>query len=230
VVVVSVPARRPEATDHLIVASIRTWDPKQSPTGEVDFAAVREDMQHLPSRFLGLRRILVDEGAEAGSVLPWAKQHPSLTLLIEGFVGSVQSNMGLWRSLTARLHAQTIAIPRHERLLSELRNLRREEFAFGSKWRVVDSSRKFHRDVSLALAGAVYASGQRQRLSPESELTALKSACVGSRGSPWGDIAAPRHPGGMPIVTPGDADELEIYSATGEVRVVRGIDVDTYRD
>ena len=37
---------------------------------------------------------------------------------------------------------------------------RQEQFAFGSKWRVIDSSRKFHRDVSVSLAGACFAAGE----------------------------------------------------------------------
>src|SRR3712207_9328431 len=65
-----------------------------------------------------------DEGSEAGSVLPFAKAHPALTLKVSGFVASPESNAQLWGSLAARLHAQTLSIPRHERLLDELRNLR----------------------------------------------------------------------------------------------------------
>src|SRR5215831_1308877 len=75
VVVTREAPRRPEATDHLVVRSIRTWDPKTSPTGEVDFAEVREDLASLPYRFPQLERVLVDEGAEAGSLLPFARTH-----------------------------------------------------------------------------------------------------------------------------------------------------------
>lgn len=152
--------RRPEAPDHLIVASVQIWNPRQSPTGETDFADVRATLAGLPARFPGLHTVLVDEGAEAGTVLPWAKTHPQMTLLIRGFVASVESNITLWGALAARLHARTLSIPRHERLIAELRGLRQESFAFGSKWRIVDSSRKLHRDVSLALAGACFAAGQ----------------------------------------------------------------------
>ncbi len=163
VVVVVGPPQRPEAGDHVICASVMTWNPKENPTGETDFAAVRDALSRLPVRFPALRKILVDEGAEAGTVLPYAKSHARLSLLVEGFTGSVASNQQLWSALVARLNAQTLSLPRHERLLNELRGLRREEFAFGSKWRVVDSSRRFHRDVSLALAGAVLAAGETQR-------------------------------------------------------------------
>jgi len=65
--------------------------------------------------------------------------------------------MLLWSSLAARLHARTFSVPRHERLLAELRNLRQESFSLEVKWRVVDATRKLHRDFSLALAGDCFA-------------------------------------------------------------------------
>lgn len=151
--------RRPEASDHLVAASIQVWDPRQSPTREVDFAEVRAALAALPRRFPGLEIVLVDEGAEAAAILPWARNQPALALRVRGFTATVEENMKLWSELAARLYARTLSIPRHERLIAELRGLRRESFAFGSKWRVVDSSRKLHRDVSLALAGACYAAG-----------------------------------------------------------------------
>ncbi len=77
--------------------------------------------------------------------------------MTKGFSGTPENNMKLWGALAARLHARTLTIPWHERLIAELRGLRQQQFAFGSKWRVVDSSRKFHRDVSLTLAGACFA-------------------------------------------------------------------------
>ena len=155
VVLVLDSARRPETKDHAVVASIQTWDPKQSPTGEIDFTAVRDAVSTLPSRFPDLRTLLVDEGAEAGTVLPWAKTQQSLTFRIKGFSATVQANIDLWSALAARLHAQTLTMPRHERLLAELRGLRQETFAFGSKWRIVDSSKKSHRDISLARSPGV---------------------------------------------------------------------------
>jgi hypothetical protein len=161
VVVVRTAPRRPEVYDHLVVASLRVWDPKRSATGQVDFAEVREDLAALAVRFRHLERVFVDEGAEGGSLMPWAKAQPALTLKMHGFVATPASNMELWGALVARLHAQTLSIPRHERLIAELRNLRQESFAFGGKWRIVDAGRKYHRDVSLALAGACQAAGYR---------------------------------------------------------------------
>src|SRR5262249_30643214 len=69
------------------------------------------------------------------------------------------ANMQLWGALAGRLHARTLSIPRHERLIAELRNLRQESIALGASFRVVDGTRKLHRDVSLALAGACLAAG-----------------------------------------------------------------------
>jgi hypothetical protein len=151
------PPRRPEAWDHLVVASIRVWDPRKSPTREVDFADVRADLDILPRRFPNLCSVLIDEGAEAGALLPYARGKAPLTLVTKGFIATPENNMKLWGALAARLHAGTLSIPWHERLIAELRGLRQEQFAFGGRWRVLDSSRKVHRDVSLTLAGACFA-------------------------------------------------------------------------
>jgi hypothetical protein len=158
------PPQRPEARDHLVVGSIRVWDPRKSPTGEVDFADVRADLEMLPRRFRNLCSVLIDEGAEAGALLPFARTNAHLALVTAGFIGTPETNMKLWGTLAARLHARTLTIPWHERLIAELRGLRQEQFAFGSKWRVVDNSRKFHRDVSLTLAGACSAAEEASAL------------------------------------------------------------------
>ncbi len=161
IVLLRQPARRPEAQDHLDVALLAVFDPAQSPTGEVDFPSVRALLAVVAERrFPNLRRLLVDEGAEGGSVLPWARGQVSLTMKVEGFVATVDSNMAIWSALAARLHAQTVSIPRNERLLAELRNLRQEPTLFGSKWRITDASRRYHRDVAAALAMAVHAAGE----------------------------------------------------------------------
>jgi hypothetical protein len=167
------------------VVSIRTWNPRESPSGEVDFDDVRRDLADLPHRFPGLTRVLVDAAAESSSVLPWARQHPRLSLLVEPFTATADSNMQIWSALVARLNARTIVLPRHERLLSELRGLRAESFAFGSRFRVVDSSRRFHRDVSFALALAVFAAGARACTSP----MCTDPECDGQ--PPWGLASSP---------------------------------------
>jgi hypothetical protein len=120
-------------------------------------------MRSLPMRFPNLEAIRVDEGAEAGTVLPFARSDARLSLITQGFIASVNSNMELWGALAARLHAQTLSIPRDERMLIELRGLRREEFALGAKWRVVDAKRKFHRDLTISLAGACMLAGTTER-------------------------------------------------------------------
>jgi len=166
VVVIRTEPRQPEARDHLVIASLRTWDPKAEPTKEVPFAEVRAHVLALPARFPRLIKILVDEGAEAGSLLPFCRSEPTLTLKTDGFVASATTNEQIWSALAARLHAKTLSIPRHERLLGELRNLRQETFALGSRWRIVDASRQFHRDIAVSLAGACYTAGQAEILGP----------------------------------------------------------------
>jgi hypothetical protein len=162
VVVVRDPVgRRPEAKDHLVTASVHVWDPKQQPTGEVPFEEVRAAVAQLPQRFPRLETLLIDEGSESGSVMPFARGQSRLAGRVKPFVATTDSNSAMWGTLAARLHARTLSIPYHERLIEELKSLRSESFAYGSKWRVVDSSSKtLHRDVSLALAGAVYAAGE----------------------------------------------------------------------
>jgi len=123
-VVLRLPPRRPEARDHLLVASIRVWDPKRSPTREVDFAEVRADLQDLPTRYPNLCSVLIDEGAEAGALLPFARGMASLALVTHGFVATPVTNMKLWGALAARLHARTLSIVWNERLIAELRGLR----------------------------------------------------------------------------------------------------------
>ncbi len=184
VVVVRTEPQRPEARDHLRVASITVWDPKASPTGEVDFAQIRAAVGELPKRFPKLERIVIDEGSEGGSLLPHCRAHPGLSLRVQGFTATVDSNMAIWSSVAARLHAGTLSLPRHQRLIDELVNLRQEEIALGSRWRVVDSTKRFHRDIAVSLALAVHAAGEAgpapcggtwESMATEAELAAAAS-------------------------------------------------------
>src|SRR5262245_12583396 len=108
-------ARRPEASDHLVVRGIWTWDPARQPTRAVDFGAVRALLGSLPTLCEQLEAVLIDEGAEGGAVLPFCRSHPELTLRVRGFTSTPDSNMKLWGALAARLHARTLTLPRHER-------------------------------------------------------------------------------------------------------------------
>jgi hypothetical protein len=153
--------RRPEAADHLRVCGMLVWDPKRSPTGEVDFAEVRAALGALPVRCAKLAALVVDEGAEAGTVLPYLRAHPVLSALVQGFIGTPKSNLALWSALKGRFYGRTLSIPNHPRLLGELRGLQVEQFAF---WRVTDRSKRFHRDVSVSLAMAVWAAGEKDPL------------------------------------------------------------------
>jgi hypothetical protein len=215
VVVVRDGNRQPEATDHLVVASIRVWDPRQSATRETDFAEVRSALDGLPARFPRLEALWVDEGAEGGSVLPWATAHPVLTLKVEGFRGSAENNIKLWGALRGRLHAGTLSIPRHERLLAELRGLRQEPFAYGSRWRVVDSSRKYHRDVSLALAGAVCAAGERDPL--VAAAATPESVGIAPEAAPRGGFHGRMPVGLARLSRPAPAESEHAASATAPV-------------
>jgi hypothetical protein len=191
VAVERVAARRPEASDHLVVRVIYTWDPKAGPAGEVDFAEVRAALGALPEVCAQLEAVVIDEGAEGGAVLPFCRSHPGLSLKVRGFQASVDSNMKLWGALAARLHSRTLTLPRHPRLVAELRNLRLESFALGSRWRVVDSSRQFHRDISFSLALAVWAAGETAAYAAaDVGYDALGSP--GMRPGPESEPAAPR--------------------------------------
>ena len=158
-------ARQPEAQDHLDVAMLRVWDPATQPTGEVPFEEVRAALLDVVQRFPTLK-LAVDEGAEGGSVLPWARGRMELVTKVEGFTATVDSNMAIWSSLAARLHSGTITLPPNERLLAELRNLRQEPTLWGSKWRITDSARKYHRDISMALALATFTAGEPEAREP----------------------------------------------------------------
>ena len=159
VTVIREAPQRPDARDHLRVASILTWNPKDAAAGEVDFDEIRAALARLADRFPHLK-LLVDEGSEGGSVLPFCRSHPKLSLAVTGFQATVDSNMAIWSALAARLHANTLTLPRHARLINELMNLRKEEIALGAKWRVLDSTKRFHRDVAVSLALAVHAAGE----------------------------------------------------------------------
>ena len=128
--------------------------------------------------------MLIDEGAEAGALLPFARMNAHLAPVTTGFVGTPETNMKLWGSLAGRLHAGTLTIPWHERLIGELRGLRQQQFAFGGKWRVVDSSRKFHRDLSLTLAGACCAAEEALALIPAPDASDVDLSDEINRGIP----------------------------------------------
>jgi hypothetical protein len=165
VVVLRHSARQPEAQDHLEVALIRLWDPTKEPTGDVPFDQVRAALLDVVTRFPNIK-IAVDEGTEGGSILPWARGRMELVTRVIGFTATVDSNMQIWSSLAARLHSQTITLSPNDRLLAELRNLKQEPTMWGSKWRIVDSARKYHRDLSMALALACFTAGEIEAREP----------------------------------------------------------------
>ena len=71
--------------------------------------------------------------------------------------------MRAWGSLADFLTQGRLTIPDNKRLISELENLKLEEMSRGSKWRVTDSTKRIHRDVSMSLAMACLAAMERTR-------------------------------------------------------------------
>lgn len=138
--------------------NVQVFEPSGFFNKRIDFNAVKEmivnDFESYPDL-----TYLCDERAEAGELLNWAanRGYP-----IEPFNATVQSNMQIWGRLCELLNDNKLRIPANQRLLNELYNLRIEEFSFGRSFRVTDASRKWHRDLSCSLAGAVWKASESQ--------------------------------------------------------------------
>ena len=109
--------RRPEALDHLVVASLQVFDPKAMPSGEIDFELVRAALAQLPERFPHLSALAVDEGAESGSVLPWARAIRGCRCSFSGFTATVAENMRFVERVECSAPRAHLSLPPHERLL-----------------------------------------------------------------------------------------------------------------
>ncbi|MGH6692833.1 MAG: hypothetical protein ACREF4_19360 [Gammaproteobacteria bacterium] len=149
-----VAVERTSDPDLITVIRIETIDPRRCQGGEVDFGAVRLFLVELFSSFR-VRVLGVDDRAEAGELLAWCRRQ-RWGGAVRPMAATAQSNMDQWGRLAERIGAGTIRLPAHRRLLDELLSLRVEDMAGGRAWRVVDTRRRFHRDVSMALAGAVW--------------------------------------------------------------------------
>jgi hypothetical protein len=138
--------------------NIQVFEPTGFVNKRIDFNAVKAMIESDFANFTDLT-YLCDERAEAGELLNWAqnKGYP-----IEPFNATVSSNMNIWGRLCELLSDGKLSIPNNHRLLQELYNLRVEEFSFGRSFRVTDASRKWHRDISMALAGAAWAASEAQ--------------------------------------------------------------------
>lgn len=149
-----VAVERTPDPDLLTVIRIETIDPRRCPGGEIDFGAVRLLLADLCSCFR-VRVLGVDDRAEAGELLAWCRTQ-RWGGAVRPMAATAQSNMETWGRLAERVAAGTIRIPAHRRLVDELLALRVEDMAGGRLWRVVDTAKRLHRDVSMALAGAVW--------------------------------------------------------------------------
>jgi hypothetical protein len=149
--------RRAESRDHLVLGSLQVWAPAG---GEIDFAQVRQAVGDLPRRFPKLKKLIVDEGSQAGAIVPWARTQPGLAMVVDTFSPTVTSNQRLWEALVIRVRTATLSIPAHPRLLAELASLRVEAIQSGTTWRVGDSSKRLHRDCAVSVALACFAAGE----------------------------------------------------------------------
>lgn len=146
--------RQPDESKVLVVTLIESWDPRKFPGGELDFGVVKARLAEVFERFQ-VRRLGVDDRAEAGEFLQWCARQGWGGRIVP-LAATADSNMRMWGALAERIGNGAIRLPRHRRLLDELLSLRVEDMAGGRAWRVVDTRRKLHRDVSMALAGAVW--------------------------------------------------------------------------
>lgn len=107
-----------------------------------------------------IQKYLIDERHESGELLLWSKKrgYP-----LTPFSATVKSNMEIWGRLCELLNDGKIKIPQHQRLTNELRNLRIEEFSFGRSFRIVDAQKKYHRDISMSLAGACWIASESRK-------------------------------------------------------------------
>jgi phage terminase large subunit-like protein len=153
---------RQKGQDKYTVQNINILDPKGFINRRVDFNAVKA-MIEADHKSFSIRKYLVDERAEAGELLQWARERG---FYLEPFNATVDRNMAIWGRLMELLSTQKLSIPFNRRLLSELYNLRVEEFSFGRSFRITDASRKLHRDVSMALAGAAWAASEHRAVEP----------------------------------------------------------------
>ncbi len=149
--------------DTYKVINIEALDPKGFINKRVDFNAVKAMIENDYKNF-AIRKYLIDERAEAGELMQWAANKG---YYLEPFSATVDKNMAIWGRLLELLSGGKLRIPNNRRLLNELNNLRIEEFSYGRSFRVTDASRKLHRDISMALAGAAWAASENKGVVPE---------------------------------------------------------------
>jgi len=146
--------------DTYTAINIQSFDPKDFSSKRIDFNAVKAMIEN-DFRDFGIRKYFVDERAEAGELLGWCR---TKGYRLEPFNATVKTNMEIWGRLCELLGDGKLRIPNNRRLLAELYNLRIEEFSFGQSFRVTDASKKYHRDISMSLAGAAWTASENRGL------------------------------------------------------------------
>ena len=143
-----------EEKDVLTCALVRVWDPRSFDHGEMDFGVIRAALVELFERF-DVITCGLDDRFEAAELVAWIRTQ-SWGGRVRQVSATSEDNMKMWAALKSRIVESTIRLPRHKRLLDELVSLKVEDIGQGWRWRVTDSSRRLHRDVSMSLAGAVW--------------------------------------------------------------------------
>lgn len=156
----------PNLFHQLRTIRIDVWDPKdsrQSPSGRVEYRAVREFLAELLStnRFPGLLELAIDTRllTDADELFDWVHRQP-WGGRVTSFKGDHHDDEAMFDQLSTRIRELRIELPMHKRLRDELRGLHVIVSPSGRS-RVVDSAKgnrrggrkQLHRDVSMSLAG-----------------------------------------------------------------------------
>ena len=135
----------------MLFRSIACWDPALL-GGRISFDPVRKELVDVIKNFAP-GRLLIDTASGGGELINWAIRE-NYCPPIEEFHPTAKSNQEMWGRLRDLLNERKLKIPNHERLIDELRGLKTKEFSQGMGFKVVDPSKRLHRDLSFSLAGA----------------------------------------------------------------------------
>ena len=137
--------------ESLEVLRITCWDPALL-GGRISFDPVRAELVYVIKNFAP-GRLLIDTASGGGELINWAMRE-GYCPPIEEFHPTAKTNQEMWGRLRDLLNERKLKIPNHERLIDELRGLKTKEFSQGMGFKVVDPSKRLHRDLSFSLAGA----------------------------------------------------------------------------
>jgi len=165
--------------ESLEVLRITCWDPALL-GGRISFDPVRAELVDVIKNF-SPGRLLIDTASGGGELINWALRE-GYCPPIEEFHPTAKSNQEMWGRLRDLLNERKLKVPNHERLIDELRGLKTKEFSQGMGFKVVDPSKRLHRDLSFSLAGAgwiaseAWGRGQIELLDFEREFWRLQVA------------------------------------------------------